>query len=134
MGKFNSFRLIRGEIGRSLAAYCGNSVYLDGALCWVTNRVTTCRVNLRKDNVRSSGYNYLKLMDHFMRLLFTSRTPPLRIVSFLGGFAILMSIAISTYAIWEKFTNHVPVQGWTRLVDRDLVFLRHSAFFIWRHG
>ena len=29
MGRFNSFRLVDGEIARTLAAYCGNGVYLD---------------------------------------------------------------------------------------------------------
>ena len=33
--RFHSFRLIHGEIARSLAAYCGHNVYLDVALSWL---------------------------------------------------------------------------------------------------
>lgn len=43
---FHSFRLISGEIGRILAAYVGNGVYLDVALQWVANGSTTCEVKL----------------------------------------------------------------------------------------
>ena len=113
--RFNSFRLIRGEIARSLAAYCGNNVYLDGALYWVADNTQYCPLQLRPDGVRSSGYSYPKLFDHFIRLIFTSRWPPLRIVSFLGGFSLLFSFGMAGYALWGKLSYHVPVQGWTSL-------------------
>ena len=35
IGRFNSFRLIEGEVARSVAAYSGPNVYLDVALSWV---------------------------------------------------------------------------------------------------
>ena len=41
MAQFNSFRLVRGDIARSLAAYCGHGVYLDVALAWVVGRWAT---------------------------------------------------------------------------------------------
>ena len=44
IGEFNSFRLIRGDIGRSLAAYCGPGSYLDVALSWVVSRSAHCPV------------------------------------------------------------------------------------------
>jgi purine-cytosine permease-like protein len=39
LAQFNSFRLVRGDIARSLAAYCGHGVYLDVALAWVVGSV-----------------------------------------------------------------------------------------------
>jgi undecaprenyl-phosphate 4-deoxy-4-formamido-L-arabinose transferase len=116
LGKFNSFRLMRGNIARSLAAYCGSHVYLDGALHWVTERPAYCNVELRRDGARTSGYSYPKLFDHFMRLVFTSKRPPLRIVTFLGCLSLLLSIGMAAMAVWEKYHHQVPVQGWTSLV------------------
>ncbi len=116
LGKFNSFRLVRGQIARSLAAYCGSNVYLDGALHWVADRPAYLPLHLRPDTTRRSGYSYPKLFDHFMRLVFTSRRPPLRIVSFLGCFSVVLSFAMGGYAVWQKLSDHVPVQGWTSLV------------------
>jgi undecaprenyl-phosphate 4-deoxy-4-formamido-L-arabinose transferase len=44
IGWFNSFRLIDGEIARSLAAYCGSGVFLDVALFWITSGTGRCAV------------------------------------------------------------------------------------------
>ena len=48
IGHFNSFRLVDGEIARTLAAYCGNGVYLDVGLFWITARIGHCPVTLRR--------------------------------------------------------------------------------------
>ncbi len=115
LGKFNSFRLIHGEVARKLAFYCGDRVFLDGALSWVAENPAYCPVKLRRDIKRKSGYAYHKLFDHFIRLLLTSRRPPLRVVFFLGVGSILLSVLMAAYALWEKLNNRVPVQGWTSL-------------------
>ena len=47
MGRFNSFRLVDGEIARTLAAYCGNGIYLDMGLFWITGRIGNCPLRLR---------------------------------------------------------------------------------------
>ena len=46
VGQFNSFRLIDGEIARTLAAYCGNGVFLDVGLFWITGRIGHAPVKL----------------------------------------------------------------------------------------
>lgn len=60
---FNSFRLILGEIGRSVAAYAGTGVYLDVALGWVSARIVTAPITLREEGDRRSGYSYRRLMS-----------------------------------------------------------------------
>src|SRR3954454_17386407 len=40
VSSFQSYRLILGEVGRSVAAYAGAGVYLDVALSWVNGRVS----------------------------------------------------------------------------------------------
>ena len=42
--QFQSYRLVLGEISRSVAAYAGAGVYLDVALAWVARKVATCPV------------------------------------------------------------------------------------------
>ena len=39
---FNSYRLMLGEVGRSVAAYAGSGVYLDVALGWVAGTRGYC--------------------------------------------------------------------------------------------
>jgi undecaprenyl-phosphate 4-deoxy-4-formamido-L-arabinose transferase len=111
-----SFRLIDGEIARSLAAYCGPEVYLDVALSWVVSRIETCPVTLRVGASRPSGYTSRALLAHFWRMVLTSGTRPLRVVGALGCLAVLLALATAAWALWQKLTYQVPVQGWTSLV------------------
>jgi len=116
IGKFNSFRLVDGEIARTLAAYCGNGVYLDVGLFWITGRIGHCPVQLRIELDRPSGYSYFKLIGHFWNLVLTTGTRPLRLITLMGLFSIVLAVIISAYALYGKFYGDTPVQGWTSLL------------------
>jgi undecaprenyl-phosphate 4-deoxy-4-formamido-L-arabinose transferase len=116
IGEFNSFRLIRGEIARGLAAYCGYGVYLDVALSWVVGRGAGCPVALRRERGRASGYSYRQLAHHFWHLVLTSGTGPLRLVALMGVAAVFFAMAVSAYTIWGKLLGDVEVPGWASLV------------------
>ena len=115
IGRFNSFRLVDGEIARTLAAYCGNGVYLDVGLYWITGRIGHCPVHLRRELGRPSGYSYLKLIGHFWSLVLTTGTRPLRFITIMGVFSIVLAIAIAGWALHGKYVGQVPVQGWASL-------------------
>ncbi len=114
--QFNSFRLIDGEIARSLAAYCGSGVFLDIALLWITAHTAQCPLKLRREMDRPSGYSLLKLLKHFWQLMLTSGTRPLRLITVLGFGSLVLAVAIAAYALWVKFHLEVPVQGWASIV------------------
>ena len=116
IGRFNSFRLVDGEIARTLAAYCGNGVYLDVGLFWITGRVGHCPIRLRNEMDRPSGYSYFKLFGHFWSLILTTGTRPLRLITVMGFCSILLAFAIAAYAIYGKIAGSVPVQGWASLL------------------
>ena len=116
LGNFNSFRLIDGEIARTLAAYCGSGVYLDVALFWIAGRIGHCPVRLCKELERASGYSYLKLLEHFWRLVLTTGTRPLRLITLMGLFSMVLAFLIMAYALYAKFSGQVPVAGWTSLL------------------
>jgi polyisoprenyl-phosphate glycosyltransferase len=116
IGRFNSFRLVDGEIARTLAAYCGNGVYLDVGLFWIAGRVGHCPVLLRSPSDRPSGYSYLTLMGHFWRLVVTTGTRPLRLITIMGFASMILAAMLALYALHAKFYGLVPVQGWTSLL------------------
>ena len=122
VGRFNSFRLIDGEIARSLAAYCGSEVFLDVALDWVVRASAPCPVRLRPERGRRSGYTYRRLLEHLWRMILTSGTRPLRLISIVGCLATLAGLAASAYVMWNKFTQQIPVQGWTSLIVVICIF------------
>jgi len=116
LGRFNSFRLLQGEIARGVAAYCGANVYLDVALSWVVARARHCPVRLRGERGRASGYTPQRLLGHFWQLVITSGTRPLRLIALLGLFAIVFAVAISALVVWRRLEHEVPVQGWTSMI------------------
>ncbi|WP_299087401.1 glycosyltransferase [uncultured Microbacterium sp.] len=110
---FNSFRLILGEVGRSIAAYSGTGVYLDVALSWVAGRIVTSPVALREEGDRRSGYSYRRLMAHFWRMILTSGTRGLRIVTLLGVLFAAGGIVFAIYLTITRFTVGDIPEGWT---------------------
>ena len=110
--EFNSFRLILGEIGRSVAAYTGTGVYLDVALSWVVSDVTSCTVVARREGREASNYTYRRLFGHFGRLIVSSGTRPLIFVSWLGVLFVLMGAAVSVWVLYQRITGEIIIAGW----------------------
>lgn len=115
-GHFSSFRLVQGEIARSLAAYCGSGVYLDVALRWIVATVGFCPVQLQTRQTRPSGYSLRRLLHHFSVLVLTSGARPLRFISLMGLASIGLAGVIAGYALYAKLSGKVPVAGWTSLI------------------
>lgn len=113
---FNSFRLIDGEIGRTLAAYCGHGIYLDVGLFWIAGQIGRAPVALRAERGRSTGYSYRKLFAHFWSMVLTTGTRPLRFITLTGLFSVSIAVVLMAYALVEKYYNLVPVEGWTSLL------------------
>jgi len=113
IGRFNSFRLIEGEVARSVAAYSGPNVYLDVALSWVVGAAARCPVVLREEHGRRSGYTMRRLLRHFWQLVLTSGTLPLRLIALAGGASIVFAVVFSVVQAWRSLHDEIPVQGWT---------------------
>jgi len=111
--QFNSFRVILGEIGRSVAAYTGTGVYLDVALTWVTNRQVTHPVHVRAEGDRPSGYSYSRLLGHFWSMVLSTGTRGLRLVTVLGGLFALAGVVFAVYLIVARLASADVAAGWT---------------------
>lgn len=116
----NSFRLIRGAIGRAAASSCGHDTFFDINLSWFTQRIEVLEMELedtRYIESGKSGYSFRSLVKHALRMLYSSQLRFLELgmgvgvllctVSFVGGLYYLVLRLISPEAI--------PVQGWTSL-------------------
>jgi glycosyltransferase involved in cell wall biosynthesis len=116
VSSFQSYRLVLGEIGRSVAAYAGAGVYLDVALGWVAGRVAHCPVALREEGGRPSGYSFRRLLSHFWRLVLTSGTRGLRVVSGTGVALGVLGFALAIFVIVARLTNAIAVEGWASVI------------------
>jgi undecaprenyl-phosphate 4-deoxy-4-formamido-L-arabinose transferase len=118
---FQSFRLVLGEVGRSVAAYSGSGVYLDVALGWVAPSAATANIELRSEGTRTSGYSTRKLLGHFWRLVLSSGTRALRIVSIVGVIFALLGVALAIAFAMQRVTGGALPAGWTSTITTILV-------------
>jgi len=109
MPEFTSFRLLLGEIGRSVAAYAGSGVYLDVALSWMVSNHQVVKVKFRPERRDRSGYTTRTLLSHFWRLVLSSGTRPLRIVSYAGVLAALTGVVLAGLVVVRRFMYGFPV-------------------------
>jgi polyisoprenyl-phosphate glycosyltransferase len=112
-GTFQSYRMVLGEIGRSVAAYAGSGVYLDVAMGWVAGPAAACPVRLRDEGTRRSGYSTTSLLSHFVHLVLSSGTRALRMVSALGVLFAVGGIGFAIYLLLARLTSDATPQGWT---------------------
>jgi glycosyltransferase involved in cell wall biosynthesis len=119
---FHSYRLILGEVGRSVAAYAGSGVYLDIALGWVAGPPATAPVVSRAEGEgRRSGYSTRTLLSHFWRMVLTGGTRGLRLVSGLGIAFALMGFLLAVFIVIRQLVHPAPVAGWTSLTVVTLI-------------
>lgn len=129
--QFNSYRLMLGEIARSVAAFAGSGVYLDVALGWVAGRITTSPVTLRDEGGRPSGYRYRTLMSHYWRMVITGGTRLLRVVSLAGGLLALAGFALAVFVVGLRLFGDVEELGWASLMVAVLI---SSGFVLFALG
>lgn len=109
---FQSYRLVLGELGRSVAAYAGAGVYLDVALGWVVGNTSHVAVELREEGGRASGYSLRRLLSHFWRLVLSSGTRGLRLVSALGVIFGLAGVGFAVYLVLSSLFGAATPEGW----------------------
>ena len=117
---FQSYRLVLGELGRSVAAYAGSGVYLDVAIGWVADRAALCPVQLRQEG-RQSGYSFRRLLSHFWKLVISSGTRTLRLVSATGVAFAIIGFVLAAYLLIARLSADKAVQGWTSTMVAVLV-------------
>ena len=128
---YQSFRLVLGSIGRSVAAYAGSGVYLDVALSWVAGRVVTSPVKLRDEGDRRSGYSPRRLFGHFIRMVLTSGTRGLRLVALLGIVVAAIGVLVAIIVLVQRLVGDIAIEGWASTM---IVILLSSGAILFSLG
>jgi undecaprenyl-phosphate 4-deoxy-4-formamido-L-arabinose transferase len=114
--EYQSFRLVVGDVGRSVAAYAGSNVYLDVALSWVAGSPAVAPVALRDEGDRRSGYSTRRLLSHFWRMVLTSGTRGLRVVSGIGTVFAIVGLVLTVWVIVSRLFGHDVPEGWASTI------------------
>ena len=119
--EFNSYRLMHGEIARTVAAYTGSGVYLDVALSWVVAQVAQQPVTSRNEGRPATSYSFGRLIGHFLRLVISSGTRPLLFVSTLGFLFVILGGLLTVWIMYGALAGGVPIGGWASTMVAILV-------------
>jgi len=118
---FHSYRLMLGSIGRGVAAYSGAGAYLDVAIGWIAGRASTAPVSVRDEGERASGYSIRGLIAHFGRMVLTSGTRGLRVVSALGVLFAVGGLLLALWILIARLNGWIDTEGWASTVVIVLV-------------
>ncbi len=119
--KFQSFRLIDGWLARGVAARATPGVYIDVALTWVTTHSTTAPTRLRVVEGRESSYSPRRLLAYFWRMVLTSGTRPLRLVSVAGALSAVAGLGFALFIVISALAGNTDEAGWASLMTVTLV-------------
>lgn len=125
ISNFNSFRLVRGNVGRSAASVCSHDGYLDIVLSWFTNKISvykTSMVDQRYIETGKSSYDFWRLLSHARRLIMTSDAKLLRTVAVFGLVMLVVSLILASYIIIIKsfYPESISVTGWASQIITTL--------------
>jgi len=119
--QFHSFRLILGSLARDVASLAGEGVYLDVALSWVAPRASQCPMEVRDEGDRRSGYSTRSLIHHFWRMVLTTGTRGLRLVSAAGAILSAVGIGYAVVVVIQQLGNSDVPRGWPSVMSVLLV-------------
>ncbi|MEO1362187.1 MAG: glycosyltransferase family 2 protein [Pseudomonadota bacterium] len=124
---FNSFRLMRGSIGRAVSSVCSHDTYFDVNLSWYTQRIEVEWMELKDERYIQTGksnYSFRSLLGHAWRMLFSSHIKVLRLGAMIGfivlGISVLGTVLLLTREL--LYPDAVQVQGWTSLILSIMFF------------
>lgn len=106
-----SYRAVRGSVFRSAAVYANNGSFLDIALSWISNKVSTVETK-KRDSHRDSTYTLSKLVNHFNKLFFAAGIRPLIFLFNIGWITSLGSLLAICVIVYRKIFSDIEVQGW----------------------
>jgi glycosyltransferase involved in cell wall biosynthesis len=118
---FSSYRLMTGEVARSVSVFANRGVYLDVLLMWISRSSAVCEVEYRNELRAASGYNYRKLGSHFLRLVLSSGTRPLRLVTVSGFLTFVSGLLGAFFVVQGKLAHGYDLKGWASLTSIILV-------------
>ena len=132
---YNSFRVIRGSIGRVASAVSIDQTYFDVALSWFTQRVSTIELplkDMRFIKTNKSGYSFSSLFSHARRLIQTSNIKILRLSITLGFMLMLIGLIGAIFVFVERiyFPELIDVQGWASLIITILIIGGFNSFLL----
>lgn len=111
-----SYRIIRRDVVDQILNYDLNFTYIDGLLCWCTQRVGAVPVTHCSRVEGASGYSWRKLSTLALNLLTNFSLLPLQVVSLLGFALSACGLFLGLYYLLQHFFGNIEQPGYASII------------------
>lgn len=122
-GKGSAFKLIDRNITQKITHIHSRYFYLDEVISWFTDDIVFTDVTHEKRKAGKSNYSFFKLLFMSLSFIISYTILPLRIMTYTGLIASLVSLGFVIYFIVQKYTIGAEL-GFTALISA--IFLSTS--------
>lgn len=119
---YTSFRCIRGDIARTLNQFDSPFPFVDGYLCWLTNRFATVTVPHGARAHGKSNYTFRKLLTHTINIFVTFSDLPLRMASWIGMLFFVIGMAWLAVIVLGRLSGLIAVSGFASIMAAIMLF------------
>lgn len=112
----SNFRLIRKDVIGRMINYRTSYPYVTGLAIMFSANPVNVGVEHKQRPVGKSNYNWRKIFELVMRLLFNYSSFPLRLISMVGGVISIGSFFLSMFYLIRGLMVGAEVPGWTTVV------------------
>ncbi|MFC1976440.1 glycosyltransferase family 2 protein [Chloroflexota bacterium] len=111
-----NFRMIRRDVVDRMCAYQTIYPYIPGLALMFSANPANVWVEHKPRAVGGSNYNFFKIAELVMRILFNYSSFPLRLVSLIGGLIAGLSFLLGLYFLGKAIFIGTSVPGWASVV------------------
>ena len=115
-GRGSSFRLIEGQLARTMASQHSNFVFIDEFLLWYTDEVEFVQVEKNENASTVSRYSTRDLIQKTGHLIMYSSDFPLKLVTYLGFIMSGVNLLIGVFFLYRKFIDKITEEGYASLI------------------
>jgi hypothetical protein len=115
-GKGSSFRLVDGDLARTIAMNHKSYVFIDELILWYTEEIGFVPVELNPNAMSKTRYSTKSLLTRTFELIMYSTDFPLRVVTIIGLLMSSINFCIGAFILYKKFVHKITEQGYASLI------------------
>jgi glycosyltransferase involved in cell wall biosynthesis len=120
--QYTSFRMIRGDIARTLGQFDSPFPFVDGYLSWLTNRYAYVLVPHGPRAAGESNYTLSKLVTHTVNIFVTFSDLPLRAASWIGIVCFAAGMGWLGTIVLGRLLGAISVSGFASVMAAITLF------------
>lgn len=101
--EYSSFRIIRTSLAKHLMRFSNSYTFIDGYLAWCTDRFSSIAVEHHNSREKKSAYTTSKLLVHALNIFVVFSVLPLRLLTLIGSFLLILTSIAGVWVVIEKF-------------------------------